>query len=31
MNYTQKDEEKHKKKTISSINNIKSLHDKKKK
>ncbi len=29
MNYTQKDEEKYKKKTISSINTIKSLHEKK--
>ena len=29
MNYTQKDEEKYKKKTISSIKNIKALHDKK--
>jgi RNA polymerase primary sigma factor len=29
MNCTQKDEEKHKKKTISSINTIKSLHEKK--
>jgi RNA polymerase primary sigma factor len=29
MNYTQKDEEKYKKKAISSIKNIKSLHDKK--
>ncbi|MCX5804534.1 MAG: sigma-70 family RNA polymerase sigma factor [Proteobacteria bacterium] len=29
MNYTQKDEEHHRKKTISSIKNIKSLHKKK--
>jgi len=29
MNYTQKDEEKYKKKTISSINTIKRLHEKK--
>ena len=29
MNYTQKDEEKYKKKTISSIKNIKTLHEKK--
>ncbi len=29
MNYTQKDEDKYKKKTISAINSIKSLHDKK--
>jgi|EPASupsiteSAE347_1022098.scaffolds.fasta_scaffold01156_5 RNA polymerase primary sigma factor len=29
MNYTKKDEEKYKKKTLSFINNIKSLHEKK--